>query len=104
MRVGVVNEKFARDYFENKNPVGRFFYFGDTDVPRPQDRVEIVGVCKDAKYDRLRVAAPPTVWPKDSFSNKQLCLDWWGVLARRTGGRVYGTSHSPLGGTAKRPN
>ena len=62
LRVGVVNEKFARDYFDNKNPVGRFFYFGDTDVPRPQDRVEIVGVCKDAKYDRLTDEAPPTVY------------------------------------------
>jgi hypothetical protein len=56
------NEKFARDYLDNMNPVGRFFYFGDTDVPRPQDRVEIVGVCKDVKYDRLRDEAPPTVY------------------------------------------
>ncbi|PYT27491.1 MAG: hypothetical protein DMG57_18100, partial [Acidobacteria bacterium] len=28
-RVGVINERFARDYFGQGNPVGRFFYFGD---------------------------------------------------------------------------
>ena len=61
-RVGVINEKFARDYFGDGNPVGRFFYFGDGKNIRPQDRVEIVGVCKNAKYDRLRNETPPTVY------------------------------------------
>jgi len=62
LRVGVVNERFARDYLGKENPVGRFFYFADTDIPRAQDRVEIVGICKDAKYDRLRDEVPPTVY------------------------------------------
>jgi predicted permease len=62
LRVGVINERFARDYLGRGNPVGRFFYFADTDNPRPQDRVEIVGVCKDAKYDKLRGEIPPTVY------------------------------------------
>lgn len=62
LRVGVVNERFARDYFGNSNPVGRFFYFADTDTPRPQDRVEIVGVSKNAKYDNLKDEIEPTVY------------------------------------------
>ena len=64
VRVGVVNETFARDYFANENPLGRFFYFHSDDgqKTRPADRVEIVGVCKDAKYDKLRGEIPPTVY------------------------------------------
>jgi len=62
LRVGVINERFARDYFGQGNPVGRFFYFGDGKNPRPEDRVEIVGVCKNAKYDRLKDEIPPTVY------------------------------------------
>jgi predicted permease len=61
-RVGVINETFAREYFGHANPVGRFFYFGDGKNPHPEDRVEIVGVSKDAKYDRLRNEIPPTVY------------------------------------------
>jgi len=61
-RAGVINEKFARDFVGHENPVGRFFYFGDGKNPRTEDRVEIVGVCKDAKYDNLRNEIPPTVY------------------------------------------
>lgn len=62
LHVGVINQRFARDYFGGGNPVGRFFYFGDGKKLQPEDRVEIVGLCKDAKYDRLRAEIPPTVY------------------------------------------
>jgi predicted permease len=62
LHVGVINERFARDYFGHENPLGRYFYFGDGKNLQPEDRVEIVGVCKDAKYDRLRNEIPPTVY------------------------------------------
>ncbi|HXI41960.1 MAG TPA: ABC transporter permease, partial [Bryobacteraceae bacterium] len=55
-RVAVVNETFARSYFAEQSAVGRIFYFGDG------DGTEIVGVCKDAKYDKLKDETPPTVY------------------------------------------
>lgn len=61
-QVGVVNQTFARNYFAGQNPLGRIFYFGDGKNPHPEDRIEIVGVCKDAKYDKLRDDVPPTVY------------------------------------------
>jgi predicted permease len=55
LRVGVINERFARDYFGAQNPLGRFLDFG-------RGRVEIVGVSKDAKYDKLKDETQPTVY------------------------------------------
>jgi predicted permease len=61
-RVGVVNETFAHRYFAGQSPVGQIFYFGDGTHSGPEDRTEIVGVCKDAKYANLRDETPPTVY------------------------------------------
>jgi len=61
-RVAVVNETFARNYFAGQNPVGRIFYFDDGKNPPPESQVEIVGMCKDAKYDWLKNDAPPTTY------------------------------------------
>jgi predicted permease len=58
-RVAVVNETFARNFFAGQSPVGRIFYFGN---PQPESQVEIVGLCKDAKYDWLKGDAPPTAY------------------------------------------
>jgi predicted permease len=49
-KVAIVNETFARHYFQNDNPLGRRLGLnrdGGADI-------EIVGVAKDAKYDSLR--------------------------------------------------
>jgi predicted permease len=49
-RVAIVNETFARIFFENVNPLGRQFFFR-----RDKDSaIEIVGVAKDGKYADLR--------------------------------------------------
>jgi predicted permease len=57
-RVVVVNQTFANQYFPNQNPIGKRFTF-DTSKP---DEIEIIGVCKDAKYTSQRDEVPPTVY------------------------------------------
>jgi predicted permease len=57
-QVAVVNESFAKHYFNSENPLSRKFgYHHDG----PGD-VEIVGVVKDAKYDSLRNDHPRIVY------------------------------------------
>lgn len=57
-KVVVVNQTFANKYFPNENAVGKRFTY-DTKKP---DEIEIVGVCKDAKYTSQRDEIPPTVY------------------------------------------
>jgi predicted permease len=57
-KVAVVNQTFANQYFPNESAVGKRFTF-DTKKP---DEIEIVGVCKDAKYTSQRDDIPPTVY------------------------------------------
>jgi predicted permease len=59
--VVIVNETFAKKYFGGANPVGRFV----RKEPRPNHpapRLEIVGLVRDAVYDSLRDAIPPTMY------------------------------------------
>jgi predicted permease len=58
-KIAVVNEKLVQKYFHGDNPIGHMLRFGDE--KRPLD-FEIVGVVKDAKYNRLRDEAPPTAY------------------------------------------
>ncbi len=48
-RVAVVNETFARIFFDEPNPLGRTFSFSSD----PKTPVEIVGIAQDGKYMRL---------------------------------------------------
>src|SRR5262249_33966467 len=57
-RVAVINETLARKYFGGGSPVGRRFRWAS----RKAWDVEVIGVVKDAKYDRLRGEVPPTVY------------------------------------------
>jgi predicted permease len=57
-RVAVINETMARKYVAGGSPVGRRFRW---DSKKDWD-VEVIGVVKDAKYDRLRGDVPPTVY------------------------------------------
>jgi predicted permease len=57
-RVAVVNESLARCYFGGGGAIGRSFRWtreGGWDV-------QVVGIVKDAKYDRLRDEPPPTIY------------------------------------------
>lgn len=58
--VGIVNEAFARTYFNGHNPVGRW-----VDVSQGRDAsapLEIVGYVHDAVYRNMRDPIPPTVY------------------------------------------
>jgi predicted permease len=54
-RVAIVNQTFARYYFDNANPVGKHFAWSRLDR-RP---MEIIGVVQDAKYSSLKEQTPP---------------------------------------------
>jgi predicted permease len=57
-KVAVVNQGFVRQYMEG-NPLGQHLTVG-TGAQQPE--YEIVGLVRDARYDSLREAAPPTVF------------------------------------------
>ena len=68
-KVAVVNQTFARRYFNGENPVGRRFSFDDS--PASAGEVEIVGLAGDAKYTSQREEVPPTAylpWPQELSS------------------------------------
>jgi putative ABC transport system permease protein len=60
-RVALVNETFARVFFDGANPVGRTF---ETEEPEETSRrhFQIVGLVKDSKYDSLKNTIPPTAY------------------------------------------
>ena len=56
--VAVVNQALVKEFFQNTTPVGKTF---KADAKSTQS-IEIVGICKDAKYDRLRRDPHPTFY------------------------------------------
>ena len=57
-KVVVVNQTFANRYFPGENAIGKRF----TSDPSKPDELEIIGICKDAKYATQRDDIPPTVY------------------------------------------
>ena len=57
-KVALVNEAFARYYFNNQDPIGRRFDRGSADG----GEVEIVGLVKDAKANSVREQTPRTFY------------------------------------------
>jgi predicted permease len=55
-KVGIVNEKFAKRYFGDANPLGRHVGFGGD--PGTKTDIEIVGVVGDTKYENMREEIP----------------------------------------------
>src|SRR5437879_2642652 len=55
-RVVIINQKFAKRFFGNGNPVGHYVGFGGD--PGTKTDMEIVGVIKDIKYTNLRDEIP----------------------------------------------
>jgi predicted permease len=55
-KVAIINEKFAKMYFEGRDPIGRRVGFGSD--PGTKTPIEIVGVIKDIKYTSLRDEIP----------------------------------------------
>lgn len=54
-KVAIVNESFARSFLPDRNPVGQTFNV-------EPDTYQIVGVCRDAKYNNLRNEISPTMY------------------------------------------
>jgi predicted permease len=57
-KVAVINETAARTYFPNENPIGK--RFGSSVETAGQ--IEVIGILRDAKYDSVRDAVPPTMY------------------------------------------
>lgn len=55
-KVGVINEKFAKQYFGGGNPVGRHVGMGGD--PGTKLDIEIIGVVRDTKYEDMRKEMP----------------------------------------------
>ncbi|MGJ5818338.1 ADOP family duplicated permease [Paludibaculum fermentans] len=63
-QVAVVNESFARQVFGVGNPVGRYFEEGvaASKTGFATQKVQVVGIVRDATYRDLRQAPPPTMY------------------------------------------
>jgi predicted permease len=55
-KVAVINETFARHFFQDRNPIGRKFATGAGNKVTPN--VEIVGVAKDSNYSSVKQKPP----------------------------------------------
>jgi len=62
-RVAIVNESFAKRFFEGRNPLG--MHLCNDEKYAPEHAFEIVGVVKDAHYFGLRESLEPMIY----FSN-----------------------------------
>lgn len=58
--VAIVNEAFARKYFNGQNPIGKAYEYNTTG--NNYRRVPIVGYVRDARYDSMREGFRPTVY------------------------------------------
>ncbi|HEV3199378.1 MAG TPA: ABC transporter permease [Bryobacteraceae bacterium] len=58
--VGIVNEAFARTYFDGQNPVGRSAQVSQGKYPAVQ--MQVVGYVRDAAYSLVREPVRPTVY------------------------------------------
>ncbi|HZQ50983.1 MAG TPA: ABC transporter permease [Bryobacteraceae bacterium] len=59
-KVAVVNEKFARHYFGNRNPIG--WHIGMGRDPGTKTDIEIIGVVRDTRYRTMREEPPRQVF------------------------------------------
>ena len=66
----LVNEAFAKEYFEGQNPVGQSFQ--RTNVDR---RLEIVGLVRDARYRNMREPITPTAYVPIRYPGEDLATD-----------------------------
>jgi macrolide transport system ATP-binding/permease protein len=55
----VVNEVFAKKFFQNQNPIGRHFGLGNSEAGGD---MTIVGVARNARYNSLKQAIPPVAY------------------------------------------
>jgi putative ABC transport system permease protein len=74
-RVAIVNESFAKHFFEGRNPIG--LHLATDEKYKAERAYEIVGVVKDAHYFGLREANEPmiyfAVWRPEARS-RSICI------------------------------
>jgi ABC-type antimicrobial peptide transport system permease subunit len=83
-QVAIVNETFARAYFNGQNPVGKSF---EKMEKRVKTRVEIIGEVRDARYNSMRDAIRPTVYlPFNRLDDDGVTLKKknWATIAARS--------------------
>lgn len=84
----IVNEAFAKQYFDGQNPVGRSFeQMGRNRKLQP---VRIVGYVRNARYRNMREEARPTVYVplrSSDAKDQEETLDW-ATFAVRTSGNA----------------
>jgi macrolide transport system ATP-binding/permease protein len=56
--VAIVNETFAREFLNNRSPIGQSFGYDEVH----DHRFQIVGVVKDARVNDIRENAPPVIY------------------------------------------
>lgn len=63
-QVAVVNEAFVRQVFGGGNPIGRYFEEGTTTSKTGfvTQKVQVVGIARDATYRELKQQPPPTMY------------------------------------------
>ena len=71
--VAIVNQAFAKQYFDGANPVGKFFErIESANGIGTRARVEIVGYVRDARYrDNMRLPIRPTFYTPMHFIGAQ---------------------------------
>ncbi|HLZ90829.1 MAG TPA: ABC transporter permease [Candidatus Acidoferrum sp.] len=75
--VAIINETTARDCFGNENPVGRHITLSHITLTKGEGTYEVVGLVRDAKYNDLQQAAPPTIYAdllQQGFIGSQLAI------------------------------
>lgn len=77
--VAIVNEAFARRYFDGRDPVGRSFEKMDG---KKLARTEIAGYVRDARYRNMREPILPTIYVPLETSGKG--ADWATFVVRTT--------------------
>ncbi|MEP6783906.1 MAG: ABC transporter permease, partial [Acidobacteriota bacterium] len=58
----IVNEAFAKKYFIGQTPIGKTVVIKGFGPKRPDRQFEVIGMVGNAKYQRLREAAQPTMY------------------------------------------
>jgi predicted permease len=83
--VAIVNEAFAKAYFDGENPVGKSFDKG-------HGRYRIVGLVRDAMYSRMREPLLPTAYVPFQSVDERMA---WAPMAPRSRGTFIVRTYSP---------
>ena len=83
--VAVINETFARRFFQNENPIGQHFGMGDA---RHSGDYEVVGIVEDAKYQDTRGPSYATFFlPLLQTPSGQQLRGWVGAIELHVAGK-----------------